>query len=106
MHFIQRIKTKRKYGISCCDASELQITLAKQIVGGVQYLLDNQMGYPCEMESCEKWNEVLLKIQKGFKEWVLEGGYMKTDDIEFKSKEKEFNEATKLLGKHFLSLWN
>ena len=105
-HFIHKIISKYKYGITCCDAANLYAYLAKQIVNGMQYMLDNQIGYPCKFKSEEEWLDVIKKIQKGFKEWILDEQYCQYDDIEYKANEKKFKETLKLFSKYYMYLWN
>ena len=105
-HFIHKIITYKKYGITCYNASNLNDHIARQIVNGIQYMLDDLMGHPAELNDEQQWIDILTKIQKGFKEWIVDGGHYKCDEIDYKEKEKEFNEAMKLFSKYYMYLWN
>lgn len=105
-HFINKIITYKKYGITCCNASNLNYHIAKQIVGGIQYMLDNDIWYPPIFKNEKEWSDILTKIQKGFKEWVIDGYCYKRDEIDYKEKEKEFKESMKLFSKYYMYLWN
>jgi len=113
---------------------DLHMFLSKEIVIGIDFLLKKQCGYPNGM-TMEEWNDILKKIRDGFEIyydsdgdfWEWKNGKsppyqpnIKNDDgtwtcpptpkgyklIINKKKKKAFNDAFKLLHKHFEHLWD
>lgn len=88
-----------------CEISEIVPKVTK-------WMRKNGHGCPNELfdknnkkDECWKWNEILLKIEKGFE------ALKKMDECpwnrkEYKKLEKIYNEGTKLFLKYFRSLWD
>lgn len=80
----------------------LDFTFAEIISNYIAHFIKSKHGYPAKLSSNEEWDEILLKIQKGFENYA-------TSDLNIDEGTKEyeeFQEAFKLLNKYFMCLWD
>ena len=110
----EAVEQRGQRGFSISDTWSFDGYLARVIAGGVAELRKREIGYPMSMypehlrdigaettpeddEAAHKrWNEILDKIEAGFK------AYADEDDIESEG----FKEAMSLFAEHFPYLWD
>jgi len=94
--FVQR----GRRGYADRDVWGFDYYLSTVISKGIDKLIKDVHGYPCDLKNIEEWESILRKIRKVFKLALI-------DTRNFtKKEEKEYDEGWKLFKKYFNNLWD
>lgn len=94
-HFIRKIYTKLRYGVSCCERSNANYYLAQHIYKVLIEYKRHNIGHPSHMTEKE-WNEILNKM-------IFSFGFYPNEEPEFSKLEQE---GIFLFAKYFNHLWS
>ena len=94
-HFIRKIYTKLRYGVSCCERSDADYYLSKHIYKVLIEFKKHNIGHPTELTEKE-WDEILDKMIWSF-------GFYPNAEPEFDELEQE---GIDFFAKYFKHLWS
>lgn len=94
-HFIRKIYTKLRYGVSCCERATPYYFLSKQIYKTLREYKKHMGSYPANMTK-DEWDEILNSMIWSFK-YFAEDGY-EQDDLA--------QNGLALFAKYFRNLWS
>lgn len=101
---------RKKKGLSKIREEELwslDVTLAKYILPRLIKFKDiNDMSYPSEFESHEKWHEIIDKMIYSFKYIIKRNDGMLGNLEEEKKRREKYKEGMRLFAEHFIDLWD
>lgn len=98
-HLIKKIKTRLKYGVTCCDVYSFDYYLSKKIWNGLKLFKKLSMSHPINLTE-KKWDKILDQMIEGF-------DLMANDDMwdMDEKKNKKAHKALKLFAEYYTNLW-